>query len=73
MMAKSRSGKTSKGSHEYREGKYLITLMGNNWWYIFTTDGCESGDSIGPDFKTLAAARKWIKANCNQENIAENH
>ena len=63
-MTGHRAGKTFEGSHEYQEGEYLITLMGNGFWYIFDKRGCESGDMIGsPSFKTLTAARKWIKAN----------
>lgn len=66
-MTKSRTGKTHEGSHEYREGKYLITLMGNGKWYIFDERGCENGDMIGPDFKTLSAARKWVKTNGKEQ------
>lgn len=53
-----RENSTGLGTHEYREGRYLITCMGDNEWYIFL-----NGSDTGKDFKTLAKARKWCKAN----------
>lgn len=62
-MKGSRTGKTFKGSHEYQHDGYLITLMGNGMWIIFDRDGCEGGNEVpSPDFKTLTAARKWLKS-----------
>jgi hypothetical protein len=56
-MSNPRAGKTGLGTHEYRDGSYLITQMATGVWYIFDKNGYD----LGFDFKTLAAARKWLK------------
>ena len=63
-MTAQRKGKTFNGSHEYKSGQYLITLMANGKWMIFDARGCENGAAIGGYFDTLTAARKWLKTNC---------
>jgi hypothetical protein len=56
-----RTGKTFEGSHEYQIADGITAcLMGNNLWTVFM-----NGQDTGYDFKTLAAARKWAKANQN--------
>jgi hypothetical protein len=57
-MKGDRANKTEEGSHEYQEGAFTICLMGNGEWYIFNADKSEVPS---PDFKTLTAARKWLR------------
>lgn len=57
-----RANSTGEGRHEYREGDYVITLMGAGQWFVFKDLGFTLSDT-GYDFKTLAEARKWAKAN----------
>jgi hypothetical protein len=56
MARGSRSGKTEEGSHEYVEGRYTMTRMGDDRWYIFS-----GGHDQGVDFASLGAARAWCK------------
>ena len=44
------------GSHSYVQDKFTITRMANDEWYIFD----DAGRDTGLEFKTLAAARKYI-------------
>lgn len=57
-MSGARAGKAGQGSHEYEDGSYRIIQMANGIWYIFDKNGYD----LGFDFKTLAAARKWLKS-----------
>lgn len=53
-----RAGKTAQGSHEYEVAPGVTACcMGDGRWYVF-----RSGQDTGEDFKTLAAARKWVKS-----------
>lgn len=51
-----RENSAGQGTHEYREGNYTITWMGNDAWYVFL-----GNDDQGQDFLTLKAARKWCQ------------
>lgn len=69
-----RTGKTSKGSHEYKlhlrqpvsrstaallPDHYTACRMGNNEWLIFRDDDGVKTD-MGVDFKTLKECRVWF-------------
>lgn len=62
----SRENSTGLGTHEYTEGRFTITLMGDDRWYIFI-----GKSDVGEDFKTLAAARKWCKRQAAAESPHE--
>lgn len=52
-----RTGKTALGSHEYEVAPGVTACcMGNGLWTVF-----DNGRDTGEDFRTLAAARKWVK------------
>lgn len=57
-MKGNRANKTEEGSHEYQEGAFTICQMANGVWYIFDSNKSEVPS---PDFKTLLAARKWLR------------
>lgn len=62
-----RANKTGLGTHEYRQDGYVITLMANDLWSIFEQTLSGTLYEVDtPDFKTLTAARKWLKANAER-------
>ena len=62
-MTTSRENSAGSGAHEYTEGRYTITLMGDGFWQIFSRDDKGVLHDQGQDFKTLRAARGWCKNN----------
>ncbi len=52
----SRENSEGEGTHSYQEGRFTITLMGDDRWYVFV-----GKSDTGEDFGTLRQARHWCK------------